>query len=65
MENSNCTEDVGCKACLAASQLGKTLAEHIWGFPEIKGYHFRGPHNKGYSILGSILGFPIWGKYHV
>ena len=26
------------------------------------GYHFRGPHNKDYSILGSILGSPYLGK---
>ena len=26
------------------------------------GYHFRGPHNKDYSILGSILGSPFFGK---
>ena len=33
-----------------------------WGFPKIKGYHFRGPHNKDYSILGSIFGFPYLEK---
>ena len=26
------------------------------------GYHFGGPHNKDYSILGSILGSPYFGK---
>ena len=26
------------------------------------GYLFRGPHNKDYSILGSILGSPYFGK---
>ena len=33
------------------------------GFPK---YLFGGPHNKDYSILGSILGFPYCGKvpYH-
>ena len=35
----------------------------IWGFPKIRGrYHFRGPHNKDYSIWGSILGYPYFGK---
>ena len=29
----------------------------IWGFPKI-----RGTNNKGYSILGSILGSPYFGK---
>ena len=27
-------------------------------------YFFGGPHNKDYSILGSILGPPILGNYH-
>ena len=26
------------------------------------GYHFRGPNNKDYNILGSILGSPYFGK---
>ena len=26
------------------------------------GYHFGGPNNKDYGILGSILGFPYFGK---
>ena len=26
------------------------------------GYHFRGPQSKDYSILGSILGSPYFGK---
>ena len=31
-----------------------------WGFRKL-GYHFGGPHNKDYSILGSILGSPhLW-----
>ena len=37
----------------------------IWGFSIIGGYHFGDPHNKDYSILGSILGSPIWGNYHI
>ena len=27
-----------------------------------EGYHFGGPKNKDYSILGSILGSPYFGK---
>ena len=27
-----------------------------------QGYHFRGPNNKDYRILGSILGSPYFGK---
>ena len=33
-----------------------------WGFPKIRGYLFGGPYNKDYSILGSILGYPSFGK---
>ena len=32
------------------------------GVPQNKGYLFRGPYDKGYSILGSILGPPYSGK---
>ena len=31
-------------------------------FPKIRGTNFGGPHNKDYSILGSILGSPYFGK---
>ena len=34
----------------------------IWGFPKVRGTFFGGPHNKDYSILGSILGSPLLGK---
>ena len=34
------------------------------GFPKL-GYHFGGPHNKDYSILGSTLGSPILGNFHI
>ena len=33
----------------------------MWGFPKL-GVLLGGPHNKEYSILGSILGFPYSGK---
>ena len=33
-----------------------------WGLAGNYGYHFGGPHNKDYSILGSILGLPYFGK---
>ena len=36
--------------------------EFIWGFPKIRGTLIGDPHNKDYSILGSILGFPYFGK---
>ena len=29
------------------------------------GYHFEGPCNKDYSILGSVLGSLILGSYHI
>ena len=34
----------------------------IWGFPKIRGTLFGGLHNKAFSILGSILGSPYFGK---
>ena len=33
-----------------------------WGFPKIGGTCFGGPHNKDYSILGSLLGSRYFGK---
>ena len=49
---------------LEASPVGLACCEDgfIWGFPEIRGTLFGGPHNKDYSILGSILGSPNFGK---
>ena len=35
------------------------------GFSQNRGYLFRGPNIKDYSILGSILGSPILGNYHI
>ena len=34
----------------------------MWGFPTSRGTFLGGPHNKDYSILGSILGYPDSGK---
>ena len=44
---------------LRTAHLGLTLT---WGFPNIMGTLFGGPHNKDFSILGSILGYPYFGK---
>ena len=60
-------ERVSCKPCRGDpknSPYPRMAA--IWGFPKIKGT-FWGPNNKDYSILGSILGSPNFGKlpYHV
>ena len=38
------------------------LGFRVWGFPKIWGTLIGGPHNKDYSILGSILGSPNFGK---
>ena len=38
---------------------------YIWGCPKIRGTLFEGPHTKDYSILGSILGSPVLGDYHI
>ena len=32
------------------------------GVSQNSGYYFGGPYNKDYSIFGSILGFPYFGK---
>ena len=37
----------------------------IWGFPKIRGSNLGCPHNKDYSILGSIPGSLILGNYHI
>ena len=34
----------------------------MWEFPKIRGALFGDPYNKDYSILGSILGSPYFGK---
>ena len=41
---------------------GATEAADKGGFPKIRGTIFGGPHNKDYSMLGSILGSPYFGK---
>ena len=41
------------------------VAWSSWGFPKLRGTLFGGPHNKDYSILGSILGSTILGNYHL
>ena len=40
----------------------KPNKEHTYGVSQNYGYLFEGPHNKDYSILGSILGSPYFGK---
>ena len=34
----------------------------VWWIPKKSGYLFGGPYNTGYSIWGSILGYPYFGK---
>ena len=34
----------------------------IWGVSQNFGYHFGGPNNRDYSIMGSILGSPNFEK---
>ena len=34
----------------------------IWEFPKIRGTMLGSPYNKDYSILGSIMGSPYFGK---
>ena len=35
------------------------------GLSQNQGYNSGGPYNEDYSILGSMLGSPIWGNYHM
>ena len=35
---------------------------YLLGFPQLRGTFFGGPYKKDYSILGSILGYPYFGK---
>ena len=46
-------EGEGCMICV----LG---AGPIWVFPKIRDTILGAPYNKDYSILGSILGFPLF-----
>ena len=39
-----------------------TMSKLLWVVPKIRGTIFGDPHNKDYSILGSILGSPYLGK---
>ena len=41
------------------------LSFPIWGFPKIRATILGVTYNKDYSILGSILGSPILGNYHI
>ena len=47
-----------------AGSLNPLKPKQYGGFPKlgVPGTFFWGPHNKDYSILGSILGFPHFGK---
>ena len=40
----------------------KYQGRRYMGVSQNWGYRFGGPHNKDYSILGSILGSPYFGK---
>ena len=44
------------------SDLGLRGRRLYMGVSQNEGYLLRGPHNKDYSILGSILGFPYFEK---
>ena len=41
------------------------MCVYIWGLPKIRGTRFGGPNIKDYCILGSDLGPPILGNYHI
>ena len=55
----------GCPECPQAAGKAMMPSDHNkrnWGFPKIRGTLFEGPHNKNFSISGSILGFPYFEK---
>ena len=41
------------------------MAGKTWEFPKIGGTLFGGPYNKDPTILGTILGSPIFGNSHM
>ena len=45
--------------------LGFSIRGFIWEFPKIRGTLFEGPYNKDLTILGTILGPPIFGNSHM
>ena len=56
-DSSSGTECSNCN-----SNTDDNLVWNIWGFPKIKSTIIGGHHNKDYSILGSILGSPNFGR---
>ena len=64
-QNYVCLSDLQCiettTPTLEQSMLGVIVRAVYGGFPKL-GAPFWGPNNKGYSILGSILGSPYFGK---
>ena len=54
----------GAEGKVAITSRGDDLAlkRMYMGVSQNWGYHFCGPHTKGYSILGSILGSPYFEK---
>ena len=58
-----CLLDQDNKGCITVQELLRGVSWNvIWGVSKIRGYLFEGPHNKDYSTLGSVLGFPYLGK---
>ena len=47
---------------VSAYEVVARVTEDTWGFPKIRVTFLGGPHNKDYSILGSILGPPYLRK---
>ena len=52
----------GCRSRLTRSHTADFQKLRHIGVSQNEGYLYGGPQNKGYSILGSILGPPYFGK---
>ena len=51
-----------CDFVFVSASWGPWLLNPTRGFPKIKGTFLGGPHNKDYSIFGSVLGSPLFGE---
>ena len=60
-ESSIARRESACQPCPGEVEVC-VKAIYIWGFPKIRGTFLGVPIFNDYSILGSILGYPNFGK---